>query len=239
MIQLQVLVLASLLVVTTSWITTAPSARSHHLSKTALSSSQLDAELGFLPKDVMAKFLSSIGGPIATSSLEAGLQAGVVTDEEISDVNANLDLSSELQPDNVIEEKWKEALQGQPWHIQTMGNMASSLVVSVVSNLQQKMKDQAAQMKWINDNALPVIQANSTVVDILGGGTLQFNNTRARYEDDRDVWSASMDVMAVGQSSDSIKSGLVNAYFTPSDDIKILVVEIDDYMHNLTWKGLS
>lgn len=239
MIQLQVLVLASLLVVTTSWITTAPSARSHHLSKTTLSSSQLDAELGFLPKDVMAKFLSSIGGPIATSSLEAGLQAGVVTDEEISDVNANLDLSSELQPDNVIEEKWKEALQGQPWHIQTMGNMASSLVVSVVSNLQQKMKDQAAQMKWINDNALPVIQANSTVVDILGGGTLQFNNTRARYEDDRDVWSASMDVMAVGQSSDSMRSGLVNAYFTPSDDIKILVVEIDDYMHNLTWKGLS
>ena len=72
----------------------------------------------------MSKFLSSIGGPIASSSLRAGYEAGVVTDEELADVDANLpDLSTELQPPEVIEAKWKEALQNQPWHIQTMGNL--------------------------------------------------------------------------------------------------------------------
>jgi hypothetical protein len=129
----------------------------------------------------------------------------------------------------------KNALEGQPWHIQTMGNLATSLVVSVVSALQAKLQQQATQMKWINENAMPIIQANATVVDILGGGTLRFNNTRARYEENRDVWSASMDVVGATEG----RRGLVNAYFTPSEDIKILVVEIDDYMHNLTWKGLS
>mmetsp|Transcript_10727 Transcript_10727/g.22278 ORF Transcript_10727/g.22278 Transcript_10727/m.22278 type:complete len:105 (-) Transcript_10727:48-362(-) len=35
------------------------------------------------------------------------------------------------------------------------------------------------------------------------------------------------------------KVGLVNAYFVPDDEIKILVVEIDEILHNVTWKGLD
>ena len=78
---------------------------------------------------------------------------------------------------------------------------------------------------------------------------LSFNNTRAKYDDDRNVRSASMNVCygparrcrrrrRLRQSTSSPSVGLVDAYFTPSDDIKILVVEIDGVMHNLTWKGL-
>ena len=47
---------------------------------------------------------------------------------------------------------------------------------------------------------------------------------------------------AVNQQSTSNlngKTGLVNAYFVPNDEIKILVVEIDDILHNVTWKGLD
>ena len=213
-------------------------------SQMPLSASNLgdNDNLAFVPKKVMSKFLSSIGGPIASSSLQAGYQAGVVSDEELEDVKTNLDLDTTLLKDEVIQEKWKEALQDQPWHIKTMGSLASGLVVGIVSNLQTKLQEQAAQMKWINENALPIIQTNQTVVDLLGGGPLTFNNTRARYESDRDVWSASMDVLGLqppSSLSDTAPVGLVNAYFTPSEDIKILVVEIDDVMHNLTWKGLS
>jgi hypothetical protein len=143
---------------------------------------------------------------------------------------------------------------------------------------------------------------------------LAFNNTRAKYEDDRGVWSASMDVFVVshdrasspetnsdnadgaddeiveepvsearvalqalkdgtgeddeddlssflgsidvleqksGSQNDEIAAtpaatsnypnvvGLVNAYFVPGDEIKILVVEIDGILHNVTWKGLD
>ena len=215
-------------------------------SRTSLSVSNLgdNDNLAFVPKKVMSKFLSSIGGPIASSSLQAGYQAGVVTDEELEDVRANLDLDTTLLDDDAIQLKWKDALQDQPWHIQTMGSMASGLVVGIVSNLQTKLQAQAEQMKWINENALPIIQANQTVVDILGGAPLFLNNTRAKYESDRDVWSASMDVLGGQQGTLSVSDtaapvGLVNVYFTPSEDIKILVVEIDDVMHNLTWKGLS
>lgn len=206
-------------------------------ASTAMASSPFEnnKDLGFVPQGVMSKFLLSIGGPIASGSLQAGYQAGVVTDKELSDVNANLDFETELQSEEFIQQKWKEALADQPWPVKSLGSMASSIVVGLVSNLQRKLLDQATQMKWINDNALPIVQANQTVVDILGGGPIAFNNTRAKYESDKDVWSASMDVL--GEQSNKV--GLVNAYFTPSEEIRILVVEIDDYMHNLTWKGLK
>ena len=224
--------------------TTTPTRRSSRAKTTVLSASKsnLDGmDLGFVPKKVMSKFLSSIGGPLASSSLQAGYQAGAVTIEELEDVKVNLgELSTELLDDDAIQEKWDQALQNEPWHIQTMGSLASPLVVGLVSRMQTNVQQQAEQMKWINENALPAIQANQTVVNILGGPPIVFNNTRAKYEDDRNVWSASMDVLGPSSgASSSQKKGLVNAYFTPSDDIKILVVEIDDIMHNLTWKGIS
>merc|ERR1712129_618104 len=152
----------------------------------------------------------------------------------------NLDFTTELQSEDAIQQKWTVSLRNQPWYIKSIGNLMTPLMVSTVSRLQQKIAEQAFQMKWINDNALPMIEANQKVVDILGGSPLSFNNTRARYEEYREgnIWSASMDVSVIGKSSER-KTGLVNAYFTPGDDIKILVVEIDDYMHNLTWKSLS
>ena len=41
------------------------------------------------------------------------------------------------------------------------------------------------------------------------------------------------------QSNSNNKIGLVNAYFIPNEEIKILVVEINDSMYNITWKGLE
>ncbi|OEU07140.1 hypothetical protein FRACYDRAFT_251607 [Fragilariopsis cylindrus CCMP1102] len=183
-------------------------------------------------------------------------------------------------------------------------------------------------MTYINDSALILIQNNVEVVQLLSLSSeselelesesndaindtndvikLKFNNTRAKYESDRKVWSASMDVfderrtitatattdntnsnnnddkndavaallLAEGiddnenekvtgnigittvvdidvdvdnnnnekkkkQSNSNNKIGLVNAYFIPNEEIKILVVEINDIMYNITWKGLE
>ena len=185
---------------------------------------------------------------------------------------------------------------GQPWHFQKLGGMATTIIVGVVAKQQEKTVQQANAMKWINENALPIIQSNSTVVELLSSSSssssssnaavkLRFNNTRAKFETDRNVWSASMDVFdeqrknvlmdndSASAASDALAAlteglndgsddtmssfkgsidvdqsasrrqskniGLVNAYFIPDDEIKILVVEIDDVMHNLTWKGLD
>ena len=178
--------------------------------------------------------------------------------------------------------------------------MATTIIVGVVAKQQEKTVQQANAMKWINENALPIIQSNSTVVELLSSSSssssssnaavkLRFNNTRAKFETDRNVWSASMDVFdeqrssSIAEQNDDSASdalaaltegmnmnmndgndgeddtmsfkgsidvdrsatrqskniGLVNAYFNPDDEIKILVVEIDNVMHNLTWKGLD
>ena len=191
-----------------------------------------------------------------------------------------------------------------------------------MAKLQQKTFEQVNAMKYINDNALVLIQNNVEVVQLLSLSLeseselesndtndqvkLKFNNTRAKYESDRKVWSASMDVfderrmmttadtdnnnsnndsdndalaallLAEGiddnenekltgtigittvvdvdvdnnnnnnnnndkkkQSNINNKIGLVNAYFIPNEEIKILVVEINDRMYNITWKGLE
>ena len=206
---------------------------------------------------------------------------------------------------------------GQPWHFQKLGGMATTIIVGVVAKQQEKTVQQANAMKWINENALPIVQRNSAVVELLSLSSslsstrtsssssssssinisnnnavvkLRFNNTRAKFETDRRVWSASMDVFdeQMSSSSSSIgendndsasdalaaltegmnmkygndgeddtmsfkgsidvdrsatrqskKIGLVIAYFNPDDEIKILVVEIDAVMHNLSWKGLD
>eukprot|EP00751_Fragilariopsis_kerguelensis_P012945 CAMPEP_0170777896 /NCGR_PEP_ID=MMETSP0733-20121128/12063_1 /TAXON_ID=186038 /ORGANISM="Fragilariopsis kerguelensis, Strain L26-C5" /LENGTH=340 /DNA_ID=CAMNT_0011121205 /DNA_START=55 /DNA_END=1077 /DNA_ORIENTATION=- len=276
---------------------------------------ELLKDIPFVPEEVISKFLSSIGGPLAAGNLQAGYQAGIVSSEELQEIQTKLpDMASdntnnELQSIDYIQQKWNDALVGQPWHIQKLGALASSTVVGVAAKLQQKSFAQANAMKYINENALPIIEMNTTMIELLSSSSnddddtavvkLRFNNTRAKYEPDRKVWSASMDVfdermtttdidiaaisdddddtIATAITSDNAvaalmkgmddegddelkgrigvstaaastklnnnnnnnnKIGLVNAYFIPDDEIKILVVEIDDVMHNLTWKGL-
>jgi len=275
---------------------------------------ELLKDIPFVPEEVISKFLSSIGGPLAAGNLQAGYQAGIVSSEELQEIQTKLpDMASdntnnELQSIDYIQQKWNDALVGQPWHIQKLGSLASSTVVGVAAKLQQKSFAQANAMKYINENALPIIEMNTTMIELLSLSSnddddtavvkLRFNNTRAKYEPDRKVWSASMDVfdermtttdivtavisdddddtIATATTSDvavaalmkgmndegddelkgrigvstaaastklndnnnNNKIGLVNAYFIPDDEIKILVVEIDDVMHNLTWKGL-
>ena len=227
-------------------------------------------------------------------------------------------MQQQIQSIEVIQQKWEEALVGQPWHIQKSVGMSTTTIVGVVAKLQENTVQQANAMKWINENALPIVQRNSAVVELLSLSSslsstrtssssssssinisnnnavvkLRFNNTRAKFETDRKVWSASMDVfdeqMSSSSSSSSIgendndsasdalaaltegmnmkygndgeddtmsfkgsidvdrsatrqskKIGLVIAYFNPDDEIKILVVEIDAVMHNLSWKGLD
>jgi len=275
----------------------------------------------------MAKFMVAVGDPLTASSLHAGYEAGVVTEDELETINAKfpgVKVSStnlpEVQSRETIEAHWRASLEGQPWHVYSMGNLATATIVPLVAKMQEKAVKQASAMKWINENALPMIQENSKVVGLLsdsneGTTKLAFNNTRAKYEDDRGVWSASMDVFAVNhdralsseanghhaeneigeepvsearaalqalkdgtgdddeddlssflgsidvleqqqsgsQNDDAIPLtttpttlsnspgvvGLVNAYFVPDDEIKILVVEIDGILHNVTWKGLD
>jgi len=256
--------------------------------------------------------MSSIGGSLAAGNLQAGYQAGIVSEDELDEIKTQLPemVNGEIQSISVLKQKWEEALVGQPWHVQKLGGMATSTIVELVAKLQEKTVRQANAMKWINENALPIIQNNSTMVKLLSSSStsssssssslissdndidnvaaavkLRFNNTRAKFETDRNVWSASMDVFdeqrknvlmdndSASAASDALAAlteglndgsddtmssfkgsidvdqsasrrqskniGLVNAYFIPDDEIKILVVEIDDVMHNLTWKGLD
>lgn len=331
---------------TTSTTTTATTSTP---TSTSLCSSDSDADLlqdlPFVPPEVMAKFMASVGNPLTAGSLQAGYQAGVVSEDELEEIrlklpdpsNNNYEVLPSAQSRDTIEACWQAALEGQPWHVRTMGKLATATIVPLVAKLQEKSVQQANAMKWINENALPLIQGNATVVGLLcqssGGSSddtdsngnasasanakLVFNNTRAMYEADRGVWSASMDVFVAGSNNnnnnnrplaeakteagadastdvskasaalaaltegmdeDDLASfqgsidvlddvmgadydavattttttptptpppvankgiGLVNAYFVPDDEIKILVVEIDDILHNVTWKGLG
>ncbi|OEU14448.1 hypothetical protein FRACYDRAFT_240992 [Fragilariopsis cylindrus CCMP1102] len=294
-------------------------------------------EIPFLPKEVMSKFLSSIGGPLAAANIQAGYQAGIISLEEFKEIQTKLpemvsnndddsNSNGNIQSIDYITKKWEEALIGQPWYIKKFGAFSSKTIVQLVAKLQQKTFEQVKAMKYINDNALILIQNNVEVVQLLSlsiseselesnddtnddgnNGNivkLKFNNTRAKYESDRKVWSASMDVfderrmmttadtdnnnsnndsdndalaallLAEGiddngnekltgnigittvvdvdvdnnnnnnekkkkQSNSNNKIGLVNAYFIPNEEIKILVVEINDRMYNITWKGLE
>jgi hypothetical protein len=282
---------------------------------------ELLQEIPFLPKEVMSKFLTSIGGPLAAGNLQAGYQAGIISSDELKEIQIQLpDMISTTADDNVqlqsieyISQKWEEALAGQPWYIQKIGTLSSSTIVSLVAKLQQKTFTQVNAMKYINNEALLLIQDNIEVLNLLSIGDddevavavavkLKFNNTRAKYEPDRKVWSASMDVFderrmtclvqevednsgtaarSISYDDDALaallftegmdedeneklkgnigiktvtvvednsnknnnsiinnKIGLVNAYFIPDDEIKILVVEINDIMYNITWKGI-
>lgn len=269
-------------------------------------------DLPFVPPEVMAKFMAAVVVPLTAGSIQAGYQAGIVSEDDLEQIRTKVPTMQEAaystaipqaQSKDIIEGHWKAALAGQPWHVQTIGKLATSTIVPLVAKLQEKSAQQANAMKWINENALPVIQGNATVVELLSDKDssnkllLTFNNTRAKYETDRGVWSASMDVFVTGSGithtrnddfsveaglseagaalverqegigndagsiavldssttaeaveaitqesmprSNSNKVGLVNAYFVPNDEIKILVVEIDGILHNVTWKGLD
>jgi hypothetical protein len=288
------------------------------------SDADLLKDLPFVPAEVMAKFMAAVGDPLTAGSIQAGYQAGVVSKDELEQIRTKFPNMQEAasateipqaQSPETIEAHWKAALLGQPWHVQTMGKLATATIVPLVAKLQEKSVQQANAMKWINENALPVIQGYATVVELLSSSSdsdqlLTFNNTRAKYETNRGVWSASMDVVVAGDgartgkagddessggvelseagaalaaltegigdddgydddlssfvgsidvldsstgavagmsqpplsssySNNNNKVGLVNAYFVPDDEIKILVVEIDGILHNVTWKGLS
>jgi len=192
---------------------------------------------GFVPKGVLQKFFTAVGGPIAASALAAGVAGGAVSDEELKEVNDSIDITMGVQSEEEIGEKWINALEDEKWYLKNLGNLIQPLVVKLVLAMQAKTQEQAKQMQWINEKALPIIQDSQEVVNVLGGEPLKLNNTRAKYEDDRDIWVASMDVYG-GQDDENKKIGLVNTYFTPSDEVKILVVEIDDISYNLTWTKL-
>lgn len=281
------------------------------------SDADLLKDLPFLPAEVMAKFMAAVGDPLTAGSLQAGYQAGAVSKDDLEEIRQKLPGMDELpqvQSIETIEAHWKASLEGQPWHVQSMGKLATATIVPLVAKMQEKSVSQANAMRWINENALPMLQNNATVVGLLSSSPkaeaeandtsnnknsikLVFNNTRAKFEADRGVWSASMDVFVTGegssrpkqqqqqqqqevsqagaalqalkqsmgdesissldvdvleddsfaaptiqQSTDSTNNknvGLVNAYFLPDDEIKILVVEIDGILHNVTWKGLD
>ena len=301
---------------------------------------ELLQDLPFVPKEVLSKFLRTVGRPITVANLYQGYYAGCISDQELQDIQTNLPdfLSTStntntnsimkqekdeqqqqqqaedvqlqvlppLQSIDYIQQQWKGALRGQPWYVEKMGTLATSTVVQIIARMQQKAYEQVTAMHYINTAALSMIQQNTTIVRLLatatGSTTLRFNNTRAKYEPDRNVWSASMDVfddqlmittssdhtissnninnnkdddnnsaavasaavaaltdgmldenlsgrisVATPSSSSSStttntkknKIGLVNAYFIPNEEIKILVVEIQNTMYNLTWKGLQ
>jgi len=284
------------------------------------SDADLLADLPFVPKEVLSKFLLAVGDPLTAGSIQAGYHAGVVSEDDLAAIQTKMpgmfsikSTMLECQSVETIEKHWRDALEGQPWHVQSMGKLATATIVPLVAKMQEKAVSQANAMKWINENALPLLQRNATVVELLSSSSsgasgngetkLGFNNTRAKYETDRKVWSASMDVFAVVESEkaataavtgapssgasaalaaltegmentdDELSSfrgsidvldptapvtttttttpeasakaspvgpvGWVNAYFVPDDEIKILVVEIDDVLHNVTWKGVD
>ena len=273
-----------------------------------LSDADLLQDLPFVPKEVMAKFMAAVGEPLTAGSLQAGYQAGAVSKDELEEIRNKLpgmEASTieipKAQSIQTIEGHWNAALEGQPWHVKSMGKLAKATIVPLVAKLQEKSVRQANAMRWINENALLMIESNGVVVGLLSPfeqqeqnsyNKLAFNNTRAKFEVDRGVWSASMDVFVQGVDNNSVirddvsKSGaalqalkesmdddgissfnvgvpedssfvdptttiqstddnnvsnvgLVNAYFVPDDEIKILVVEIDGILHNVTWKGLD
>ena len=333
---------------TATMIFSSPQQEEQPQQSSASSDSDADLlkDLPFVPPEVMAKFMAAVGDPLTAGSIQAGYQSGIISSDELEEIRTKIPTMQEAasatsipqaQSKQTIEEHWKAALAGQPWHVQTMGKLATATIVPLVAKLQEKSVRQANAMKWINENALPMIQGNATVVGLLSLSdrdrdsdsngdsngdmsklsSLTFNNTRAKYETDRGVWSASMDVFvaggneggdATGESSPEIeitkpseadaalaalqkgigdddgkydddlssfagsiavldsstsrgvvegiskqqspsrssnnknnknKVGLVNAYFVPNDEIKILVVEIDGILHNVTWKGLD
>ena len=82
-----------------------------------------------------------------------------------------------------------------------------------------------------NDND----SASDALAALTEGMNMKYGNDG---EDDTMSFKGSIDVdrSATRQSK---KIGLVIAYFNPDDEIKILVVEIDAVMHNLSWKGLD
>lgn len=300
------------LAIATGWLTTGSrrtnvqaflppiqAGRVHALGQSVSSDADLLQDLPFVPKEVMAKFMTLVGDPLTASSLQAGYQAGAVSKDELETISQRLPgMSMELpeaQSIETIEGHWKACLEGQPWHVQSMGKLATATIVPLVYKLQKKSVEQAKAMRWINENTLSMLQTNETILQLFSSEdnqvpTLALNNTRAKFETDRGVWSASMDVFvpdkdksqnqeepstagaalqalkdgmdddgissfdvnvldefvpsptAIEESNDNTKKGtigLVNAYFVPDDEIKILVVEIDDVLYNVTWKGLD
>eukprot|EP00537_Pseudo-nitzschia_pungens_P002294 CAMPEP_0172368880 /NCGR_PEP_ID=MMETSP1060-20121228/29617_1 /TAXON_ID=37318 /ORGANISM="Pseudo-nitzschia pungens, Strain cf. cingulata" /LENGTH=371 /DNA_ID=CAMNT_0013093617 /DNA_START=228 /DNA_END=1343 /DNA_ORIENTATION=- len=322
---------------------------------------ELLQDLPLVPKEVLSKFLASVGDTLTRANLQAGYEAGAVSSDEMEEIAARmpgLDLATNatgtgtgsskatatttmpaVQSVESLKAAWDDAAQGQPWPVRKLCGLAGPTVVGLVAKLQEKAVKQASAMAWINGAALSVLQANATIVELLSmsmspelledGRTasksatkLRFNNTRARFEADKGVWSASMDVFdearQVIASDDDIENdvdididavapsegegrepsaaqtalealmsedsdgdnpddlltltvgvldpassplgstdatatktatptaapgsspiGLVNAYFVPEEEIKILVVEIDGVLHNVTWKGLD
>ncbi len=276
-----------------------PAGRVHDLCQSVSSDADLLQDLPFVPKEVMAKFMTLVGDPLTASSLQAGYQAGAVSKDELETISQRLPgMSMELpeaQSIETIESHWRACLEGQPWHVQSMGKLATATIVPLVHKLQKKSVEQAKAMSWINENTLAILQTNETILQLFSSEdnqiptSLGLNNTRAKFETDRGVWSASMDVFVPdkdksqiqeepstagaalqalkdGMDDDGISSfdvdvldefepltkiqesncnkkkgkiGLVNAYFVPDDEIKILVVEIEDVLYNVTWKGLD
>jgi len=312
-------------------------ARSTHLQLTS-DDAELLSDLPFVPKEVMAKFLKSVGDPLTTASLRAGYEAGAISNEELLTLEQNgvdVDATLEAQSKESIEAAWNQALEDQPWLVKSVGKVATKTIVPLVQKMQTQAVEQANAMTYINREALLQISQNEEVVGLLttkisDSSALEeqepeliFNNTRAKYEDDRGVWSASMDVFVKRRHNDNDDStstsnsnselsteaqdnisnataalaalqegmseemvdtakwsvgvleeleneglvvsssanesppeneritstgsdtnnkdtvvGLVNAYFVPNQDVKILVVEIDGILHNVTWKGL-
>eukprot|EP00536_Pseudo-nitzschia_multiseries_P016055 jgi/Psemu1/292330/fgenesh1_pg.1010_\ len=285
---------------------------------------ELLQELPLVPKEVLSKFLASVGDSLTRANLQAGYQAGVVSSDELEEIATRmpgLDLTAppSVQSVDSLRKSWDDSAEGQPWPVRKLCGLAGPTVVGLVAKLQERSVRQASTMAWINGEALALLQSNTTIVELLSPSDvsasttrLRFNNTRARFEPDKGVWSASMDVfdearqnvlpppseatttperaepsaaqtaldaliegvsedsdvdnndaddflsMRVGvldpTSSSSVSStttttaaptpgsspiGLVNAYFVPDEEIKILVVEIDGILHNVTWKGLG
>jgi len=60
-------------------------------------------------------------------------------------------MQQQIQSIEVIQQKWEEALVGQPWHIQKSVGMSTTTIVGVVAKLQENTVQQANAMKWINE----------------------------------------------------------------------------------------
>merc|ERR1711935_803775 len=99
-------------------------------------------DLPFVPPEVMAKFMASVGNPLTAGSLQAGYQAGVVSEDELEEIRLkmpdpnNYEVLPAAQTKDTIEACWKAALEGQPWHVQTMGKLATATIVPLVAKLQ-------------------------------------------------------------------------------------------------------
>lgn len=196
--------------------TTIPTATALGSSSDGLESLQ---NIPFLPAEVLSEFLTGVGPSLTAANLRVGYHSGVVSREELDDIERLLpeiaasspridddesDTTDRRLVQSVAEIRghWDTALRGRSWPVRKLGEWAAPAVVGSVARLQEKTVRQAGAMEWINREGLEVLRGGTDaavgVRAALSGGSgegrLRFNDTRARFEEERGVWSASMDV---------------------------------------------